>query len=119
MWTAKTNTTYVEKRFVVIKNKKEKFKLYKKVRDQCHFTGKFRGAAHCICDLHYKVPREIPVKIYNGSKYDYHLIIKELAEEFRGEEFRCLGENTEEYISSSVPIKKNMITIVVKKSHKK
>ena len=63
-------------------------------------------AAHCICNLRYKVPNEIPVIIHNGSKYDYHLIIKELAEEFRGEEFECLGENTEKYISFSVPIKK-------------
>ena len=29
-----------------------------------------------------------------------------MAEEFRGEEFECLGENTEKYISFSVPIKK-------------
>ena len=56
--------------------------------------------------MHYKVPQEILVKIHNGSKYDYHFIIKELAEEFRGEEFECLGENTEKYISFSVPIKK-------------
>ena len=34
-----------------------------------------------------------------------HFIIKELAEEFKGE-FECLGENTEKYISFSVPIKK-------------
>ena len=74
--------TYTKKRFVMIKNKKKRFKLYKKVRDHCHFTGKFRGAAHCICNLHYKAPREIAVKIHNGSKYDYHVIIKELAEEF-------------------------------------
>ena len=80
--------------------------LYKKVRDHCHFTGKFRGAAHCICNLRYKVPHEIPVKIHNGSKYDYHLVIKELTEEFRGEEFECLGENMEKHISFSVPIKK-------------
>ena len=52
------------------------------------------------------MPHEIPVKIHNGSKYDYHLIIKELAEEFRGKDFECLGENTEGYISFSVPIKK-------------
>ena len=45
------------------------------------------------------------MKIYNGSKYYYHFIIKELAEEFKGE-FECLGENTEKYISFSVPIKK-------------
>ena len=44
--------------------------------------------------------------MHNCSKYDYHLIIKELAEEFRGEDFECLGENTEKYINFSVPIKK-------------
>ena len=44
---------------------------------------------------------------HNGSTYDYHYIIKELAEEFEGE-FECLGENTEKYISFSVPIKKEI-----------
>ena len=39
----------------------------------------------------------------NGSTYDYHFIIKELAEEFGGE-FECLGENTEKYITFSLPI---------------
>ena len=73
--------------------------------DHCHYTEKFRGAAHSICNLNYKVPQEIPLKIYNGSKYYYHFIIKELAEEFKGE-FECLGENTEKYVSFSVPIKK-------------
>ena len=92
---------YVEKRFVMIKKQERRFELCKKVRDHCHFTGKFRGAAHCICNLRYKVPQEIPVKIHNGSKYDYHFLIKELAEEFKGE-FECLRENTEKYISFSV-----------------
>ena len=94
-----------QKEFCCDKNRKVKFKLYRKVRDHCHYTGKFRGAAHSICNLNYKVPQEIPVKIHNGSKYDYHFIIKELAEEFKGE-FECLGEKTEKYISFSVPIKK-------------
>ena len=49
-------------------NKKQNkgFKLYKKVKDHCHFTWKFRGVAHSACNLHYKVPPEIPVKIHNG-----------------------------------------------------
>ena len=94
-----------QKEFCYDKNEKMKFKLYKKVRDHCHYTGKFRGAAHSICNLNYKVPQEIPVKIHNGSKYDYHFIIRELAEEFKGQ-FECLGENTEKYITFSVPIKK-------------
>ena len=44
---------------------------------------------------------------HNGSTYDYHFIIKELAEEFEGE-LECLGENTEKYITFSVPIKKEI-----------
>ena len=44
---------------------------------------------------------------HNGSIYDYHFIIKELADKFEGE-FECLGENTEKYITLSVPIKKEV-----------
>ena len=94
-----------QKEFCYDKNEKKKFKLYQKVRDYCHYIGKFRGAAHSIYNLNYKVPPKISVKIHNGSTYDYHLIIKDLAEEFKGQ-FECLGENTEKYITFSIPIKK-------------
>ena len=76
-----------------------------KVRDHCHYMGKYRGAAHNICNLRYKVPKEIPIVFHNGSTYDYHVIIKELVKEFEGN-FECLGENTEKYITFLVPIKK-------------
>ena len=49
-----------------------------KVRDHRHYTDKYRGAAHNICNLRYKVPQEIPIVFHNGSIYDYHFIIKEL-----------------------------------------
>ena len=78
-----------------------------KVRDHCHYTGIYRGAAHNVCNLRYKVPKEIPVVFHNGSTYDYHFIIKELAKEFDGN-FNCLGENTEKYITFSVPLKKKI-----------
>ena len=78
-----------------------------KVRDQCHYTGKYRGAAHNICNLRYKVPKEIPIVFHNGSIYDYHFIIKELVKEFEGN-FECFGENTEKDITFSVPIKKKV-----------
>ena len=42
---------------------------------------------------------------HNGSTYDYHFVIKKLAEEFEGE-FECLGEKTERYVTFSVPLKK-------------
>ena len=78
-----------------------------KVRDHCHYMGKYRGAAHNICNLRYKVPKEIPIVFHNGSTNDYHFIIKELVKEFEGN-FECLGENTEEYITFSVPLKKKI-----------
>ena len=46
-----------------------------KIRDHCHYTGKFWGAAHSECNLRCKVPKEIPVVFYNGSTYDYHFVI--------------------------------------------
>ena len=80
-------------------------KKKQKVRDHCHYTGKYRGSTHNICNLRYKVPKEIPVVFHNGSTYDYHFIIKKLLKEFDGN-FECLGENTEKYITFPVPIKK-------------
>ena len=78
-----------------------------KVRDHCHYTGKYRGAAHNICNIRYKVSKEIPIVFHNGSTYDYHFIVKEIAKEFDGN-FECLGENTEKYITFSVPINKKI-----------
>ena len=78
-----------------------------KVKDHCHFTGKYRRAAHNTCNLRYKVPKNILVIFDNGSTYDYRFIIKELASEFDGN-FECLGENIEKYITFSVPIKKKI-----------
>ena len=83
------------------------YKNYWKFRDHCHYTGKYRGAAHTICNLKLNVPNEIPVAFHNGSNYDYHFIIKELAKELEGK-FECLGENTEKYKTFSVPIEKEI-----------
>ena len=63
--------------------------------------------ARNICNLRYKVPKEIPVVFHNSSTYDYHFIIKELVKEFEGN-FDCLGENTEKCITFSVPLKKKI-----------
>ena len=96
-----------KKEFCTNENNENEFKLYKKVRDHCHYTGKFREAAHNICNLRYKVPKKIPVAFQNGSTYDYHFIIKQLPEEYEGQ-FEYLGENTEKHIHFSVPIKKEV-----------
>ena len=67
------------RRFCYDKKQKEKFKLYRKVRDYENFTGKFKWPAHGICNLRYSIPHEIPLKFHNGSSYDYHLIIKKFS----------------------------------------
>ena len=74
------------------------------VNDNCHYTGKFRGAAHSKCNLNYKVQKEIPIIIHNAT-YDTHFIINQLAIEFKGE-INCIGDNMEQCISFSVAIKK-------------
>ena len=57
----------------------------KKVRDHCHFTEKYRGAAHNKCNINYKISKNIPVVFHNGSTYDNHFLIKELAKGFEGQ----------------------------------
>ena len=44
---------------------------------------------------------------HNGSTFDFHFIIKKLTKEVKGQ-FERLGENTEKYITFSVPIKKDL-----------
>ena len=58
-------------------------KKHRKVRDHDHYTGKYRGAAHSICNLRYSTQKD--VLFHNGSNYDFNLIITELAKEFKSE----------------------------------
>ena len=60
-----------------------------------------------MCNLRYKTPKKMPVVFHNGSTYDYHFVINQLAKEFDGQ-LECLGENREKYIIFSVPIKKEI-----------
>ena len=92
-----------EKKFCMDKDD-ENYTNRKKVKDHCHYTGKFRGAAYSKCNLNYKVLKDIPIIIDNAN-YDTHFIINQLAEEFKGER-NCIGDNMKKYITFSVPIKK-------------
>ena len=69
----------------------------KKVRDHCHLTGKFRGAAHNKCNLKFKIPKFYPVIFHNLSGYDSHLFIKNLGKS-EGK-IDCIPCNEEKYIS--------------------
>ena len=92
----------------------ENYKNKRKAKGHCHYTGKFRGAAHSKGNLNYKVSKDILIIIHNAS-CDTHFIINQLAEEFKGE-LNCIGENMEKYIFFFLyQLRKNVM--MVKKLH--
>ena len=82
--TDEENNSYEEQEVCHICKKEFITNRNDKVRDHCHYTGKFRGVAHSICNLRYKIPKEIPVVAHNTA-YDHHSIIKQLSKEFGGQ----------------------------------
>ena len=70
------NVIFVEKEY---KKKFTKDKNHRKVKDHRHYKGKYRDAAHSICNLKSNVSNEVPVVFHNGSNYDYHFIIKKIS----------------------------------------
>ena len=60
---------YAKVCYICRKNFLKKFakdKNYRKVRDHCHYTGRYRGASHSICNLKFNVPNEIPAVFHSG-----------------------------------------------------
>ena len=74
-----------------------------RVRDHCHFTGNYRGAAHNKCNINCRKPRVLPVIFHNLQGYDAHLFIKQLAK-IPGK-LDCIPSTEEKYISFSKHIK--------------
>ena len=72
-------------------------------RDHCHFTGKYRGAAHNSCNLQCRKPMILPVIFHNLQGYDAHLFIKQISTLPR--ELNCIPSTKEKYISFSKKIK--------------
>ena len=66
-----------------------------KVRDHCHFTGKYRGAAHSQCNLNCRKPLILPVVFRNLQGYDSHLFIKQLAKVSK--DLSCIPSTEEKY----------------------
>ena len=74
---------------IYLRNKK-----FCKVGDHCHYTKKYRGSLHSICNLKYRVPKEIALVSHKGSNYDYNFIIEKIAQKLK-KNFFGLGENSE------------------------
>ena len=49
-----------------------------KVRDHCHITSKFRGAAHWSCNINFQLTKKVSVIFQNLKNYDSHLIFSVL-----------------------------------------
>ena len=75
-----------------------------KVTDHCHYTGKYRGLAHSIYNVKYKVPHYIPIVFHNLSRYDAHLFIRKLGKKFDTGKIGVIARNKEKYISCNVDV---------------
>ena len=69
----------------------------KKVRDHCHISGKFRGAAHNICNKNFRLTEKIPVIFHNLKGYDSHLIMQEIGK--FGKNINVIPNNMEKYMA--------------------
>ena len=83
-------------------------KNYQKVRDNCHYTGKYRGAAHNICNLRYKTTKEISVVFHNSSTYDYHF---DYHYDYLRGQLKCLGKIQRNILLFQYRLKKNLIMV--------
>ena len=81
----------------------KKLNIQDRVRDHCHYTGRYRGAAHNICNLKYSKPNNIPVFFHNLTGYDSHLFIKKIG--ITEGNIDCIPNNEEKYITFSKTIK--------------
>ena len=70
-----------------------------RIRDHCHYTGRYRGAAHNKCNLNYSKPKGVPVFFHNLSGYDSHLFIKNFGSSNKKETLECIPNNEEKYIT--------------------
>ena len=74
----------------------------RKVRDHCHYSREYRGAAHSLCNLQYKIPSYILVVFHNLAGYNAHLFIPELSK-YRSQ-MCVIAKNTEDYVSFFIKV---------------
>ncbi|KAL9975480.1 hypothetical protein ACROYT_G012642 [Oculina patagonica] len=77
------------------------------VKDHCHITGKFRGAAHNICNFMMRIdPKkvQIPVAFHNLRGYDAHHLMQSISKISKEaqKEVKCVANNMEKYITFSL-----------------
>lgn len=80
------------------------------VRDHCHVSGKFLGAAHKMCNLLRVERKKIPMFCHNLSGYDGHFLMQNLGKidgvknlsalPYNTEKFRCIEMNSFHFLDS-------------------
>ena len=71
-----------------------------KVRDHCHFTGRYRGCAHQDCNLQFSMRYyKIPVFLHNLKNYDAHLVIERANELSESNRIDVIAQNSEKFIT--------------------
>ena len=79
-----------------------------KVRDHCHITGQYRGAAHNDCNLKWVISAEklkIPVIFHNLKGYDCHFIMQNIGHLIRqgcNLDLSVIASNFEKYIGFNI-----------------
>ena len=76
-----------------------------RVRDHCHITGHYRGAAHSSCNLRARTVKELPVFVHNLKGYDAHLLFQGVADVVG--DVSVIATNTEKYVSFTIAIHEN------------
>ena len=73
------------------------FDSEKKIRDHCHLTGRYCGAAHEICSIFVKKQQSnfIPVMFQNFSNYDCHLFLKTLLSKSKSQKNKVIRKTIE------------------------
>ena len=71
--------------------------LHDKVRDHCHITGDFLGAAHSLCNLARAERKKIPLFCHNLTGYDGHFLMQHLGGLEGLKTLTALPYNTEKF----------------------
>ena len=95
-----THCFICDDRFNKTYKREKEAEKYKTVRDHCHFTGKYRGCAHSICNLNFcNRYFKIPVFFHNMKNYDGHLIIQNAEKLSNKKKIDVIAQNSEKFIN--------------------